>query len=178
MNRREALFHTITLVGGSIVGAQVFLQGCSNEKPIIDFSDDDISFLDEVAETILPATSESGGGKASRLGEFMKVIVSDCYSKEEADTFKRGILDIDQRSMNTYSKPFLGLSGNEKFDLISQIDQEARTKDNHYFSMMKDLTLWGYFSSEVGCKEALRWNPIPGRYEACIPYNNEPAWAG
>ena len=178
MNRREALFHTITLVGGSIVGAQVFLQGCSNEKPIIAFSKIDINFLDEVAETILPATTESGGGKAAKLGEFMQVIVSDCYTQEEAENFKAGVLDIDKRSKNSYSKPFSELTVDEKFNLISLIDQEARKEEDHYFSMMKDLTLWGYFSSEVGCKEALRWNPIPGRYEACIPYNNEPAWAG
>ncbi|MGH2553929.1 MAG: gluconate 2-dehydrogenase subunit 3 family protein [Chitinophagaceae bacterium] len=49
---------------------------------------------------------------------------------------------------------------------------------NHYFTMMKHLTLWGYFTSETGCREALRYNPVPGRYEGCVPYNKgDRAWA-
>jgi hypothetical protein len=34
--------------------------------------------------------------------------------------------------------------------------------------MMKELTLFGYFTSEVGCTQALNYLPIPGRYDACV----------
>ena len=85
---------------------------------------------------------------------------------------------MNSEAKRGFSVDFMSLSSDQKFKLIATIDQEARDKDNHYFRMMKELTLWGYFSSKVGCKEALRFNPIPGRYEACIAYNNEPAWAG
>ncbi|NJM26773.1 MAG: gluconate 2-dehydrogenase subunit 3 family protein [Bacteroidia bacterium] len=61
---------------------------------------------------------------------------------------------------------------------LTLLTEEGRKQEGHYFSLIKDLTLWGYFSSEVGCTQALRFNPIPGRFEGCIPYNNEPAWAG
>ena len=37
-----------------------------------------------------------------------------------------------------------------------------------FFDIMKSLTLFGYFTSEVGCKEALEYVPIPGRYDGCI----------
>jgi hypothetical protein len=49
---------------------------------------------------------------------------------------------------------------------------------NHYFSMMKQLTLLGFFTSEVGATQALRYLPVPGRYDGCIPYNKgDRAWA-
>lgn len=40
----------------------------------------------------------------------------------------------------------------------------------HYFRMMKELTLLGYFTSEIGSKQARRHTPVPGRFDACIPY--------
>jgi hypothetical protein len=48
----------------------------------------------------------------------------------------------------------------------------------HYFRMMKELALLGFFTSEVGCTQALRYIETPGRFDACIPYApGEPAWA-
>ncbi len=48
----------------------------------------------------------------------------------------------------------------------------------HYFRMMKELALLGYFTSEVGCTQALRYVETPGRFDPCIPYTpGEPAWA-
>lgn len=138
----------------------------------------DIPFWDEVAETILPVTSDSGGAKAAGIGAFMQVIVKDCYDDEEAERFHSGMRSIEERAESEYGAGFMTLTPEERFELIDAIDREAKATEDHAFTMIKDLTLWGYFSSEVGCQEALRYNPIPGRYEGCIPYHNEPAWAG
>ena len=49
----------------------------------------------------------------------------------------------------------------------------------HYFRMMKELALLGYFTSEIGCTQALRYIESPGRYDPCVPYRKgEKAWAG
>jgi len=40
----------------------------------------------------------------------------------------------------------------------------------HYFRMMKELTLLGYFTSEIGCTQAQVYEEAPGKYEPCIPY--------
>ena len=48
----------------------------------------------------------------------------------------------------------------------------------HYFRMMKELALLGYFTSEVGCTVAQRYVETPGRYDPCLPYTpGETAWA-
>jgi len=50
--------------------------------------------------------------------------------------------------------------------------------DPHYFSMIKQLTLWGFFTSEPGATKALRYVAVPGKYEGCIPYKKgDKAWA-
>jgi hypothetical protein len=48
----------------------------------------------------------------------------------------------------------------------------------HYFRMMKELTLLGYFTSEIGCTQAQRYAETPGRYDPCVPYKaGDKAWA-
>ena len=183
MNRREALTLTATILGGTLVGAQAFLSGCKHAKEktteAIAFTEQDVALLDEVGETILPASAESPGAKAAKIGEFMKLIVTDCYSPEEAQTFYAGIGQLEQKAKQQFSKGFMALSADQRLQLLTKLDKEAKQSkpDKHYFGMMKELTLWGYFSSEPGATVALRYNPTPGKYEGCIPYNNEPAWA-
>ena len=49
---------------------------------------------------------------------------------------------------------------------------------NHYFRMMKELTLLGYFTSEIGYTKAMRYEESPGKFEPCIPYTaGETIWA-
>ena len=57
---------------------------------------------------------------------------------------------------------------------------EAITADApaHYFRMMKELALLGYFTSEIGCTQAQRYIEAPGRFDPCTEYHpGEKAWA-
>ena len=48
----------------------------------------------------------------------------------------------------------------------------------HYFTLMKQLTLFSFFTSEVGATKALRYVSIPGRYDGDMPYQKgDRAWA-
>jgi hypothetical protein len=116
----------------------------------------------------------------------MKVIVTDCYEEEDQEIFMKGIGLLNEAADEKWGKIFLELSGQEKHDLLVEIDTEAKSYNdskqnsdpNHYFTMMKQLTLWGYFTSEVGATQALRYVPVPGRYEGCIDYKKgDKAWA-
>lgn len=59
-----------------------------------------------------------------------------------------------------------------------ELDPNYVGSPSHYYTMMKQLTLWGYFTSEIGMKQALRFLPIPGRYDGALPYKKgDKAWA-
>ena len=187
MNRREALSATALLLGGTIIGSGAFLSGCkpTSKKDGL-FSVDDITFLDDVGETILPATASSPGAKEAKIGEFMKIIVTDCYPEQEQKIFLEGILKLNDACQKKYSEDFMDASAREKHDLLVAIDAEAKEflknkpkeLPDHYFTMMKQLTIWGYFSSESGATRALRYVAVPGRFDGCIPYKNgDRAWA-
>lgn len=190
MNRREALSSVALLLGGTLIGSEMFLSGCTNENKKIgtlglDFSPEDISFLDEVGETIIPAT-DTPGAKEAKIGEFMHTIVRDCYAKPDQDIFIAGMGKLNEASKTMNGKYFLESSPDERKKLLVALDKEQKdytankkpADPAHYFRMMKELTVWGYFTSEPGATKALRYIAVPGRYEGCIPYKKgDKAWA-
>ncbi len=190
MNRREALSSVALLLGGTIIGAEVFLSGCTNaDKKIgmagLNFSPDDISFLDEVGDTIIPAT-DTPGAKEAKIGEFMHTIVRDCYEPENQKIFMDGMGKLNEASKTKSGKYFVESSPAERKALLIDLDKEQKeytakkkpTDPAHYFRMMKELTIWGYFTSEPGATKALRYVAVPGRYEGCVPYKKgDKAWA-
>lgn len=176
MNRKEAIQYISLLLGGSLVGASNFLSGCTSaDAP--SFSASDISYLDEIAETILPATN-TPGAKAAQVGQFMTVMVNDCYDEKERVIFKTGMATINDLSAKEFGKKFMEITPEQRNTLLTRIDndQKAYTKNKkedepaHYFRMMKELTLLGYFTSKPGCTQAKRYMPVPGKYIGCVPY--------
>jgi hypothetical protein len=190
MNRREALSSVALLLGGTLIGSEMFLSGCTNENKKIgtaglDFSPEDISFLDEVGDTIIPAT-DTPGAKDAKIGEFMHRIVRDCYNKTDQDIFIAGMAKLNDASKSMNGKYFLESSPEERKNLLISLDKEQKdytaskkpSDPAHYFRMIKELTIWGYFTSEPGATKALRYVAVPGRYEGCIPYKKgDKAWA-
>src|SRR5438874_7437383 len=95
MDRRELLKMIAVLTGGVVVGAEAFLTGCKNVETVgTEFTPKNIAFLDEVAETILPATN-TPGAKAANVGQFMTGIVNDCYDEDDQKTFHDGMKQLN-----------------------------------------------------------------------------------
>lgn len=189
MNRRDALSRVALILGGTVLGANAFLEGCkpADKKVGADqpFSADDISYLDEIAETIIPAT-DTPGAKAAQVGTFMTVMVNDCYTTEDQKIFKEGLNLLNAASNKKFSKNFVSITPEQRKELLIEVDKEAKDymsskkadDPKHYFRMMKELTLLGYFTSEPGATKALRYVAVPGKYEGCIPYKKgDRAWA-
>ena len=203
MDRRELLKMIALVTGGVVIGGEVFLTGCKSPgKPDIGFTSANISLLNEIGETILPATS-SPGAKAAQVGEFMKVFVTDCYTEKQQEVFNNGMSAIDEASRKMNGKSFLESTPQQRHELLLSIEKEAKAYDEkitveeqpqrdqakkelkefqpaprHYYTMMKQLTLLGFFTSKVGCTQALRHVAVPGKYDGAYPYKKgDKAWA-
>ncbi|UOR05089.1 gluconate 2-dehydrogenase subunit 3 family protein [Hymenobacter aerilatus] len=199
MNRRDALGRVALLMGGAVIGGDLFLSGCSTDnskktdktgqevgqKPDDVLDANQVTLLNEVGETILPAT-KTPGAKAANVGGFMAVMVRDCYKPEDQKIFVEGITKLNDASKQKYQKDFMGLDAGQRKEFLTALDAEqkqyAQTKTqeqpNHYFRMMKELTLLGFFTSEPGATQALRYLPVPGKYDGNMPYKKgDRAWA-
>ena len=187
MDRRELLKMITVLTGSAFIGGELFLTGCKNEPAIggAAFNADDVAFLDEVADTILPTTS-SPGAKTAKVGQFMTVMVNDCYTEKDQKIFHEGIGKLNEASKTANKKSFMESTPDERTALLTTIDKEAKEYQKskkaddptHYFTQMKQLTLLGYFTSKEGATQALRYVAVPGKYEGCIDYKKgDKAWA-
>ncbi|WP_104384132.1 gluconate 2-dehydrogenase subunit 3 family protein [Sphingobacterium sp. HMA12] len=190
MERRTLLKMIALLTGGTVIGGNAFLTGCSSSKERdlkerLKLTPQQIVFLDEVADTILPTTNKSPGAKAAKVGTFMAVMVNDCYEVADQQVFLEGMEKLDAASKKMHHLGFVEATPEQRLTLLTAIDKEAKeyaqkkgAAPNHYYTMFKQLTLLGYFSSEIGYKQALRYNQAPGRYEGDVPYKKgDKAWA-
>src|SRR5690554_5565888 len=136
MNRRDAITRVAWIFGGTIIGGQLFLEGCTrtatNEVEAL-FTQDRIDFLGDVAETILPET-KTPGAKAAGVGEFIPVMVRDCYTEEDQKIFMEGLTKIEEASSKKYSKDFQQLNAEERTALLIDLDNEQK----EYHSNKKD----------------------------------------
>ena len=141
--------------------------------------------MNEIADTILTAT-RSPGAKAAKVGDFMAVMVLDCYEEPNQKIFMDGLKKIDELSDKKYNKSFVEADPKQRTELLTELDKEQKAyqdkkgKDDpsHYFRMMKETTLLGYFTSKEGATQALRYIAVPGRYDGNVPYKKgDKAWA-
>lgn len=210
MERRELLKMVAALTGGVIIGGEVFLSGCVSHdtKTAFGFNEEDVAFLDEIGETILPRT-KTPGAKDAAVGRFMTVMVNDCYEPGDQQIFHEGMKQVEGEAKKKYNESFMKLTPENRHDLLVTLDNEAKEyqkskkafdeqqdqkrkeeeakgnmnfvkekKSAHYFTMMKQLVLLGFFTSKQGANDALRFVAVPGKYESCIPYKKgDRAWA-
>ncbi|TCN59541.1 gluconate 2-dehydrogenase subunit 3 family protein [Flavobacterium circumlabens] len=188
MKRREAIKNLMLFTGGTILFSAGLLAGCNSPAGRTFISKQDIYFLDEIGETIIPTTARCGGAKAAKIGLYMKMMVNKCITNEERLIFLEGLKKIEDAAIEKYRVEFLSMNSDQKKELFLNIQLEAEKykKDNkskpsapvHYFQLLKDLIVKGYFTSEIGATEARRYEAIPTRYIGCINYKKgDRVWA-
>ena len=191
IDRREAIRRVSVLLGGAaLVGGSSLWTACRTERvpesgPIGRFTTNDIELLDDIADTMLPET-KTPGARAAHVGPFMAMMVTDCYDDRDQTVFREGLAKLDAASRSANGKAFGASTAQQRLALLEQLDREQKTymdakKDDapaHYFRMMKELAMLGYFTSEIGYTQAQRYEESPGRFDPCVPYaKGEKTWA-
>lgn len=188
LTRREAIYRVSRMLGGvALVGQSAMLAACGGDDdrqpPEPEsaaqsdgalFSDNDVALMDEIAETILPET-DTPGAKAAEVGAFMALMVKDTYYEPDQEIFRAGLETIDEQSNDANGSDFLSATPEERLALLETLDAEQHEymgskspeEPAHFFRMMKELALLGYFTSEIGYTQAMRYTESPGRFDPC-----------
>jgi hypothetical protein len=178
MDRREALSIVSVLFGGMVAGSSTFLSGCQSHRtePLHGLLNiDDKLLIDDLGETILPASDSSPGAGELKIGTFVNTIVSDCYSPKEQAIFTEGLKSLRDLCQDRFGKNFSRLNPEAKVSILEILEKESgshdsQTGDMHYYRMIKQLVIWAYLSSRKVQIEVLGYVPVPGKYEGCRPY--------
>lgn len=189
MERRDAVRNIAFLMGGvlSATTIGVFLDSCnapSTKEGADLFSADQDLLITEVADIIIPST-KTPGAKAAGVGPWISVMVRDCFPKDAQDAFVKGLKDLEARSKKEFKNSFLKISVKERGELLNKVKDEtlaakkaetekaaatgkATLGTSYFFEILRDLTVLGYFTSEIGATQALEYVDVPGRYNGCV----------
>lgn len=189
MDRREVLKMTSLLLGYSVLGTTTIaiLDGCKADtgtdwKPAF-FTGDEVDLIAEICDTILPKT-DTPGAKDAFCHRWVDQVVAVFYDEEKKAYFKSNLQNFNKLAQDVYGKAFIALGVSERENILEKMVQEAskmkeETKFPHIFNMVKELTISGYCTSDVGAKGGLLdFRPVPGPYQGCIDYSTiGKAWA-
>ena len=199
LTRRDMLQMVAALLGGAaLTGGERVLAfsfddaalAVTAEQGTSLFTAADVAVLDEIAETILPETS-TPGAKAAKAGAFMALMVTEVYDTRQQQVFRAGLGQVDEACRTAHGVAFMQATPAQRLSVVEALDREqksamdARTpvrtnrapaapaapdEPAHYFRMMKELALLGYFTSEIGYTKAMRYRESPGRFDPCAPH--------
>ena len=190
MDRRTLLKNTAVLLGGiaSSSVTRAVLAGVDSsvaiEKPV--FTAIQRKKCSVLTEMIIPSTDTPGAIEAG-VPHFVEVMVSDWYTDRERQIFFAGLKSLDQYCTENFSKRFLECNADQQINALEQAEKDSEgykaeadgmtgkgegslfpgpeDEGKPFFTKIKELTVLGYYTSEVGAKQELRYDPMPMEYK-------------
>jgi hypothetical protein len=187
MNRRDALNRVVLLMGGVLSGPTLMaMKQWDNPGAFVPGSvgltESQKSVVAQVAEIILPRT-DTPGAKDAGVPDFIEMMLNDCYAQPEHTSFKKGVDQLLEAG-------FLNQSEQQRTVTLKGVEQQTKSlmqafnvrqskmgdnedkllMDNQnqglpFWRLMKELTLLGYYTSEVGLNASYQYVPVPGKFE-------------
>ena len=123
-------------------------------------------------DLIIP-TTDTPGAIAAGVDVFLDYVISVWYQDDEREVFFAGLAQMLEEARSTYGQHFISLAEAEQMTLLQAA--EARepasdpfafgSSDGKFFSKIKELTVVGYYTSEVGATIERKYVPMPGSYD-------------
>ena len=181
MDRRTALRQLSVIMGGLAIApemlASAVTRSASGQKPV-NISAELLEILAEITEVIIP-TTDTPGAKAAGVPAFIGLILEDCTAPDQQTFFWNGVEATEKSCIELNGQSFLKCTAEQRIAVLTQLQAESKTTNGpRFWPMLKGLTMFGYFSSEIGMTQALAFDPIPGEWipEFTIDENTK-AWA-
>ena len=186
--RRDALKRVTLLAGGAVATPTLLsiLQACEQAPAPLNWqaqylSEPQARLIMRLADMIIPETDTPGATQAG-VHVFIDTMLDQCLKTEAQDIFTKGLERVEQLSSTNHQSPFMELDEAQQTEVLTQIAdkdyQEDASSSKSFFKQLKELTLMGYFTSEMGAQQALAYLQIPGRYDGCTELeDNQKAWA-
>jgi hypothetical protein len=178
VNRREAVRNIGLLLGAAVTPSVARAVGRGYSAPAVGsalraFSASQNELVATLTELIMPATN-TPGARAARVDAFIDGLMSDIFRKEEQQRFLAGLADVDARAKAAHNVSFVEATPAQQTALLTAMDQESRNAprgSRPFFPWLKELTLVGYYTSEIGATQELKYVHVAGKYDGDVPYS-------
>jgi len=171
LNRRALIKNLLIVTGGVLV-----LPACVQEKSKasillknMQVDGDDEALLAEVSETIIPAT-DAPGAKDLYAHLFALQMLDELSSKEEQQTFIKGLNELNSFSKQKVNKTFVKATPSEREQVLLAIEKET-APDNlrAFYKKLKGLTIQCYVTSQYYLTKVQPYQLVPGYFKGCAP---------
>ncbi len=142
------------------------------------FSKRQREIITAAADIIIPRTDTPGASDAN-VSQFIELMVQDWFNEQERGIFLAGLRDLDTRVSTELGKPYERLSKAQQLQVLETLEAQAADSswyvagnvrrafisDAPFICQLKELTIWGFFTSEVGATQVLRYNAMPMKFD-------------
>ncbi len=180
INRREALRRTALLLGGAVSAPTIlgFMGGCSANAKAEGFqllNVEQAKLVTTVSDIIIP-TTDTPGAAAVGVPTYIDDMVMNMWDEEGRTLFLTNLEDFDNRAKQELGTDFNDASLEQQTAFVNAEHDRVFGGDVNWDAprpfiwQMKELTISGYFSTEVGMTQVLQYIQVPGRFDACLPF--------
>jgi len=203
MNRREFLQCAAILISGSSATQlgfslseeqQVYLASAPdyNTTSVDYFTPAQRRIVAAMTEIIIPRTDTPGAVDAG-VPHYIELMVANWLSDGERAIFDSGLRDIEERIPRDYGSAFHQLDPKAQLAIMEDLESAASgsawydfgnvqreyISDAPFICQLKELTIWGFFTSEQGGTQVLRYDPMPMYFDGDLPLSpDDSSWAG
>lgn len=186
IDRRDALKRIALLSGGVLSASTVsaVLSGCGSaatEAAYQTLNSVEAQMLDVLVEGIIP-TTDTPGAREAGVTRFIDDAMTHVMDPEDADFLRRGLSDASARAQFLNETPLLEATpeqtGRVLQDLMDDPGEQVSREGHSFFGELRQLTIAGYYTSEIGSTQEHRVQMSFPEYNGAVPYQEiGAAWA-
>jgi gluconate 2-dehydrogenase gamma chain len=166
LNRRSMMLGAVFLLGGA--AALTRFARNAPAAPAAVFSAEQYALLEQVVDVIIPATDTPGALDAG-VPQFMRQMLMD-WASHDTRAAMLGVLEgIETQAWEKYGAVFLELPAERRLEVMRAVDEGSFARQDAAWSNFKSLVLVGYYHSEIGATQELRYELVPGAWRSCLP---------
>jgi hypothetical protein len=197
MNRRQALKSIGVAAALPLSSSELFALGRTahahvqaaqgGDRYIFQSLDNEQSEILSVATELIIPETDTPGARSASVPEFIDAVLTGWFNEDERKRFLRGIRDLDERARAADGVGFPSCANAAQIRILQELEAEALRELGDveptrvarralqsapgapFFSVLKWLTVFGYYTSAAGMDQELSYVEFPGTYDGCSP---------
>ena len=121
-----------------------------------------------IAERILPKT-DTPGARDVGVPQFIDLMYGKYLTPDEQKVFAAGLDDLETQGAAMGPRGFAELPVERQDAVLTRVAEASQAGTKTFFHLIKEMVLLGYFTSEPIGRNVLHYDPVPGRFDGCIP---------
>jgi hypothetical protein len=169
IDRREAIRRAALIAG--VVLSPGWLTLIDRARPLAQaryLSAAQLAIAGAIADRIIPRTDTPGAADVG-VPAFLDLLYGEFMTDPERELLTNGLAEVEAAAKSAHAASYSTLAAERQDSLLRGIAQAQEGRPQSFFGLIRSATVFGYFTSEQVGRNVLHYDPVPGRYDACVP---------